>query len=400
MKIRYGYLGMLAVFAVGCGNAVEPSVLVVTLQGLPADVATAKLQFAYQDGDGPWQMAPAPVGATISISLADSKYGFAIGCALSSPRLYSGTVEIIYSTVAESLQLNRKIPSFCPRSTPTGTMLEGSLVSTPGKKLQVAFGRQSFESGITTALTTPYSIATLPQTADLLAVRLDADGTVDRFQVERSISVGQTSLSKNLDFDSMPPAEGTPQPLPAGVTNSFLQTSYVTTTSRINVVDTTPPFTIFTPSPAQRKPSDAIEQFLEVSAPEGSIFAEKVVEQPSAFTIGPQLLTSVAATRVNGTKAFTIEWSAVSNATYYASFDAGATEFAEFSPGWLDGKTTWTTADLSTIAGWNPLLVPDPAKPFASLRAGAQFITGSYPAIGSSLLQYSKSVDVASLTAK
>ena len=85
----------------------EPVAVTLTLLRPPLDPAAVQLVVAYQDGDGTWTRAPAPVGDDYTFTIASGRYGVMVACMndqLGAPRP-ARFVQLEYFTVAETARV-------------------------------------------------------------------------------------------------------------------------------------------------------------------------------------------------------------------------------------------------------------------------------------------------------
>src|SRR6266496_3413401 len=64
----------------GDGSGSQGQTVTLTLTNRPNDAAMFTFIVAYQDGSGPWTVAPAPSGDTYSLPVASSSYSVAWTC--------------------------------------------------------------------------------------------------------------------------------------------------------------------------------------------------------------------------------------------------------------------------------------------------------------------------------
>jgi hypothetical protein len=379
-------------------DAAPSHLLKVKLSNPPADLPAAGVAIAYQDGDGAWRAASAPIAGVISIPLSNNKFGVALGCVDPSDPT-SPDATIVYSTFIESPEVALSLGS-CRSSSVATSAINGTATTTALTRNVIAFGFNQTAATTTANVTTKsYTRATNPKTADLVTLRQDpTTKVVDKFAIERDVVVSTSPLIKDLNFNAMSAPESVAQPVPVAATGSQFFIIYETPTTLVFSLDSTPPYAVTAPPAAQRKAGDSVDVFLSADSSTGTVSVESVFAAPQAVTVGPNLLAPITAAVTSKPNVLSITWTALAGAAYSVDFsgDCGATCFsflsATYSKQWLAGASMVTSPDFSTVVGWNPTLVIDPLKTSGAMNA--EIDVGNYPDIGSTVTIYSQAFDL------
>lgn len=374
--------------------------VVVTLNDPPADLAAAGLVFAYQDGDGAWQKAPAAVGGKITFQVANDRYGFAFDCPDSENN--SHEIEAHYGTQSTKPSFALDL-GFCSAATvvvPPGS-ITGTLQTIGNRTHTVSFGaRRVSKTTAAAEVSVPYTLTAPLTTADMILSRRDAAGVYDRYAVERNVTVGAAPLTKQIDFNALSAPDVVAQPTPASGISNFASI-YFTSTSRQTFFSSEPPFSIAAPPVAQRLPTDKFEVSLTHSteAVDAQVGIDKIMASPQAVVLPDNLLNLITLTAVGPGKV-KVDWQRLADpkANYYssASFSCGdqcgAFVFADFSQAWLGAGTTatWTTPEL-------PIFGISGLTSFAFVEMNADIETGTYPDVGYVYEVYSRSNQLSTL---
>ncbi|HPH64824.1 MAG TPA: hypothetical protein PLF40_03735 [Kofleriaceae bacterium] len=372
--------------------------VVVTLVDPPADLAAAGLVFAYQDGDGAWQKAPAAVGGKITFQVANDRYGFAFDC----PDGTDHQINAQYATQSTKPSVATDL-GFCSAATvvvPPGS-ITGTLQTIGERTHTISFGtRRVTKTTAANEVSVPYSFTVPLTTADMILSRRDAAGVYDRYAVERNVTVGAAPVTKQFDFNALSTPDVVAQPTPAAGTSNFASI-YFTSTSRQTFFSSEPPFSIAAPPVAQRLPTDKFEVSLTHFAANGdaSVGIDKVMASPQAVELPDNLLNLITLTAAGPGKV-KVGWQRLANpkANYYssASFSCGdqcgAFVFANFSQAWLGASTsaTWTTPEL-------PIFGISGLTNFAFVEMNAEIETGTYPDVGYVYEFHSRSNQISTL---
>jgi len=175
---------------------VIPPMITVTFTNRPSTPTAYKFLVAFQDGTGPWTLAPAPTGDTYSIPITALNYGIAWTCL--SPGLREVTA--FYFSKAERSSLTIPVPDRCTDRAPMAVSLSGTVSNRPvGGAMAAAFGPRASDVDTTSGL---YSIATPPGTRDLAvghAVVGGGNAVMDSATVQRGVVVNAGS-TVDVDF--------------------------------------------------------------------------------------------------------------------------------------------------------------------------------------------------------
>ncbi len=349
----------------------------LTLQNHPMTPATFEFVVAYQDGSGPWTIAPAPTGDTYELPIASAKYGYMWSCKSAASRV----VNLGYFTVAEHAAITDTIP---PRCTDAPTIsITGTVANRPAAgKLVAQFGNamSPVEAG-----TGNFKIDTPPGTADLVIVHTPAatgtitDTIVDSVAVSRAL-VATSAVTKAVDFATAANVQSFPATIVATANERAVATTTLFASGGTSVAlvrDTAAPFEIEALAVAQATTSDLYETTLSL-ANQGQTTTTTVVTGAPAdqtFTAPSGLggaITMIAAGLISTT------WAAYPNAVGYR-WEATQTLTAAQCGGAAATACTvgWTAQISNGYAGTSPMFAMPSLTSLTGFTADFSFVTGA-----------------------
>jgi hypothetical protein len=164
--------------------------IMFTLNNVPSDAKAFTFVAAYQDGDGAWQPAPAPVGDTYTFDVSSATWGFAYACQVNVQVAGAGTnlrdVVEYHFAAAERTSWTEDILARCTDRI-TYVPLSGTISPAPGNTVgayRIAYGGNFVFIDRTTG---NYSMLVAPGTHDLLILHGTDKGTVGDFLVDGAI---------------------------------------------------------------------------------------------------------------------------------------------------------------------------------------------------------------------
>ena len=181
------------------GSPAGPTAVRVTLANVPPDPAASQFIVAYQDGDGPWQLAPAPTGSAYALTIASASYRFAYLCNAN----HEPTVALAQFTAAEKPDLTMVVDSACtPAVTQAMVQVTGTITETAATQsgeFTIQLGLQDGAAEAIAGSSVPYTAMVQPGTYDVIATfQAQVLGDVDLALTRRSVTI---AADTTLDFD-------------------------------------------------------------------------------------------------------------------------------------------------------------------------------------------------------
>lgn len=351
-----GMVGLCTVVAgaFGCGGGSELTTITVKLSKVASNI-----KVAYQDGDGAWQMAPPLVANSFSIDIGSTQYAVAVGC--------EPVVTIDYRTSAETVvEIQPSSICFDADTNTSRTEVSGQLMTVANSSNFLAFAdKQSgrFDSGTEAAI--PYSLRVKTGTADLLTVRRDNAGSIDRFAIERNLTIAGLTQTKDVDFNTQSRPESLMLQTDPAATYLEYFFEYQTPTSRIAFTDTAPPFELAIPNASQRQAADFFDVYLDSRVVQAGVYVGKRLTSLEALSVPANRMGAVTASTITGSQSLLVNWQPVNGAHYHAT---GVMEcrncslymLAKFSDAWVvqQPSLAWTSPDFTALIGWPKSLMP------------------------------------------
>jgi hypothetical protein len=114
----------------GSDGQLSPTTVTVTIGDIPTANANNYIAM-FQDGNGAWQVAPAPDAGVYTMTIDSATWSFAFACAATTP-LTSGEVEIYSFSVQERTSFSSAPPAFCRTTTaPVTNTVAGTITGIP-----------------------------------------------------------------------------------------------------------------------------------------------------------------------------------------------------------------------------------------------------------------------------
>jgi hypothetical protein len=345
-----------------------PTTVTVTLDHHPVDATSLAFVTAYQDGDGPWQLAPAPEGDTYTLPVSSATYAFAWTCA----RGAEASVNLGYFSVAERAAHREDV--VCNAPTLEDITLAGTVSNPPAPgtfTYSAAYGAQSAAVVTNNNLET-FSLAAPSGPHDLFVHGLPTgmrDPSTRRVAVARAVIAPTSSAmidwgtselvqSASVTFPPVTP----PMDFAATTTDLF---SAGGTRVRLATGSTPmqmPPFRTVGLAAAQRAAGDLYVQQAQYDA---SAETSRFVVEQWTSTIGDLTITAMPQlTGVSGPPA-AVTWDPYPGATGYrwstqARTGVGdgivLTWTAHLGPGYAGVTPRFSLPDLTALPGWSSVL--------------------------------------------
>lgn len=365
----------------GGDNGQTPTTITVTMNHRPTSPAMFSFVVAYQDGAGPWTVAPAPSGDVYSLPIYSPVYAVAWTCVGNAGQLRQ--VSELQFAVDERTSLDVDVPARCTDALPT-VALHGTITNSAAFTNYVAkFGDRSVlvnQQG-TFTLQTPVGTHDLVVLATG-SINVGNDTVASAALVERNITVSgpmelaidasDTEAVQSFDVAS----------LMGGSRDSTTTLLYAHGTTAALVVDTTPFYETEALAEDQMVGSDIYDQQMTVASIATSAMTSVATATPGDITWTD--ITAIGA--VTGTVTttpyprVTSTWSKYADAVGYTF---GATQLAnggmivwsaQLSPAVVGNAGSFTMPDLSGLVGWNPALQMVAGK---VVTAGVQAMTST-----------------------
>lgn len=355
-----------------------PATVKLTLTDRPTNAAMFSFLVAYQDGSGPWTLAPAPSGDTYTLPIHSPVYSVAWTCIATTGGGGTGgatqlrQVSLASFAVAERSSLTMTIPPRCTDRI-SRVALTGNITGTNGGFYLVTAGDRTVF-----AANGAYSMELPPGTYDVFAVRAGpgsgaGDLVADEAAVVRGVSV-TAATAQDIDFTT---AQAT-QSFPVTVENAA--TARVTTTTTLYtangssptlVTDSTSPWETEALAAAQGASGDVYLQAVQVGDGGGATeTVESWTGAPAAQDVTPPAAQGGATSTVPTSTPYPeimTTWAAYTGATGYAwiaSQPLGPQQCggqnacavvwsALLSPGVTGASPAFQMPDLSGLSGWS-----------------------------------------------
>jgi hypothetical protein len=347
----------------GGGSSQTPTNITLTMNHRPTNAAMFSFLVAYQDGAGPWTLAPAPTGDVYTLPIYSPVYAVAWTCVGNAGQLRQ--VSELQFAVSERTSLAVDVPPRCTDALPTVT-LHGTLTNSAIlTNYVVRFGDRS--AAVTQQDT--FTLQTPVGTHDLLvlsagSIATNGDTVVEDAMVMRNLTVS-AAMDIAVDANDIEPV------LTFGVANLMGGTKDTTTTllyangtTAPLVVDSTQFYETESLADDQMVGTDVYDQQMSVSTTGTIAMSSIATASPSDITwtdipaIGA--VTGIAMTtpypRITST------WGKYAGAVGYTW---GATQAAnggtivwsaQLSPAVVGDAGDFTMPDLSGLVGWNAAL--------------------------------------------
>jgi hypothetical protein len=393
------------------GNATSIS---VTLTNHPNTAATFSFLVAYQDGSGPWQLAPAPTGDTYTFSVTAPAWGVVWTCIPAAPT-GAATAQIrqvaaYHFAVAERTSLSIDVPPRCSDRNPTNVGLTGTVSNrSGGGAYLVSYGGRTV---IANPATGAFALETPPGTRDLFLLHATPGGAtgdyvVDKVVVARGVTVSAATVH-NLDASTAVNAQQftvtVAAPMAAQVSvSTTLDTA--SGTAPVLVQETTGTFASVALAASQATSGDVYDQTIQVTGAGQRSIVENVTATPGDQTyVAPTPLggatSTVAATTpypmistswAHYTDAVGYVWNATQRPPVAQCGGPTACAIvwaAALSPGVTGASPAYQMPDLSSLAGWNASLqlvtgtLVDGGAEAMTSTAGAMDFPAGTPAAG------------------
>ena len=369
------------------GNHHGMTTVTVTVHGIPMNAAKFSYLAAYQDGSGPWQLAPAPNGDIYSLPINSPVWGFAWTC-IGTPMVGTGPqpqqrqVSDLHFSVNERTSYTIDLPPRCTDRDNGAVLLKGSLANAPGGGTYVVrFGDRSVQTNFMNA----YSLPVQPGTHDLVVVhgsfQIGNDFIADSAYVQRNLTVGGPTTA-NVDWDNAADV----QTFGAGFTGNaqhYAGTTLYTkggTTAPL-VADSNPDFEIEGLDPNEQTTGDVYDIVMAASGLGQTVATSVATDTPidDTFTAPTPLGGATSTVAATPYPIITTTWAAYANAVGYTWTATQQPSFivcgnnmqctisweATLSAGVIGAMPSYSMPDLSQLTGWAPAL---------------QFVTGTQTA--------------------
>ena len=366
------------------GASAHSTTIDVTLVNRPNGAAAFSFVVAYQDGAGPWQVAPPPSGDTYSFQVTSPAYGVAWTCitptAAGNVGVSARTVNVYYFAVAERTSLTAIVPRQCSDRGQGSVGLSGTIANAPLSVLGAAFGGQSAiatrgTGGVTYALETPKS------THDLIVGAVTAGGNGDfalaSATVSRGLAVNAATVA-NVDYSTaLPAATAAVTVLTTGGARIDVSTTLLSAggTQSTFVHQTTGPFVAAGLAAALATAGDVYEQQIVVLAgaaiaTEQSFVAAPAAQSyaaptplgtvtPSVATRSPYVMLAAAWPAYAGAGGYVLSANQTPNTQSCGGAGTQGCTIGwtiDVSPGYVGASPQLAMPDLSALGGWDARL--------------------------------------------
>lgn len=376
----------------------QPHSVTLTLTNRPTNAAMFSFVVAFQDGSGPWQLAPAPVGDVYTLPIHAPSYGVAYACIGNVTTTATSQIRSVTSAffaLGERSAVTLDVPARCSDRTTPMVALSGTIQNRPiGGVLTVQFGgRTAFVSNMNGAFTLQVPSGTHDLSVVHAVPQGNGDFYVDQAWIQRSVAIS-AATTRTIDFNN---AEYTNTfgvdlgPLPIDTRSNVSTTLYTANGSTLGLVRLAQNLQTQSLADVQMITSDVYDQSITVGRTGGGATITNATNAPADQTwVPPTPLGAVQTTVPTKMPYVTLQtawpsyagaigyqWNATQQPTAQACGGNTACTIlwtASISPGVLGTMPMFRMPDLAALTGW---------KPGFELLSGTQ-IVGSVTALTSS----------------
>ena len=377
-----------------------PTNVTLTMHHQPHNAAQFSYLVAYQDGSGPWALAPAPSGEVYTLPIYAPVYAVAWTCISGAAQTSQRQVSELQFAVSERTSLTVEVPPRCSDAYMTAN-LHGTIANTGiATTYTVKWGDRT----ATANQQDQYAMQVVPATHDLIVLTGSSFSTSGELVASDAIVQRNVTVSGPTQVDVDGSDEEAVQSF--SVNNMFSgstsTTLYANGTAAALVTDGSFPFENEALAADQMASADVYDQQLTMTGI-GTIASE------SSATAAPSDETWVdvpALGTVTGTSTMAPNPRITSTWTHYASavgYTWGAVQSpgnsgpgngcggngtctitwtAQLSAGVIGDQGTYTMPDLSGLAGWNTALqMVAGTRIGGGVQAMTSSATGDFPAL-------------------
>lgn len=394
----------------GDGTTANPHTVKLTLPNRPNNAGMFSFVVAYQDGSGPWAVAPAPSGDTYSFPINAPSYGVAFTCIANVPgatTTQARSVTTAHFAVGERTEVALDVPARCSDRAAQNVTLSGTVSNRPsGGVMVVQWGARFSYVGSQTGNFTLYAPA---GTHDLVVSHAVPEGNgdfyIDQVVVERNFAVTASSVHA-IDFTAAHATQYFGVTINAGTDRAVAQTTlYTANGTTTNLVREAANWETQSLAASQMVATDVYDQSIAVTRLGSSATITNATDAPAAQTwVAPAPLGAATATTITKMPYVMLEtsWPSYADVTGYSwnatqqptTQQCGGTVpctilwSSYVSPGVVGTMPGYAMPDLSALTGWKPALgLVDGAPVIGSVTAfissvGAQDFPPRTPANG------------------
>lgn len=360
-----------------------PREITLTVPAHPTDPVPYNFVVAFQDGDGPWTRAPAPVGDDYTLPIETDRYGVLVACSGLWQRGFGASiVQIEYFTKAETTQVEVLL-SACGDPRMLGSV--GGTVTNANINNPIAIAVDDYLDRRSSA--GAYSLTAPLGTRDLVAHE-DGAYQINRVLIHRDL---QVTGSQQLDID-FAPAVATQQHDVLGLALADGEHvdvfNYFTTANgtRVRMSYSSGIGKFFTTPAAIRRAGDF--DWLDTSVSRYTSSLSMAFRRYQVWGTATSNITTSWRPPIAGLDCGTdadkrayFAWQATTADRYYVAVYLGTVfRYAGLSRGYLGAATSWAEPDLSTIDGWPTATYQLPTSPNQYTSCGLEvFDTAAGP---------------------
>ena len=347
----------------GGGSGQTPTHITVTMNHRPTNTTMFSFLVAYQDGAGPWMLAPAPAGDVYTLPIYSPVYAVAWTC-VSNPGQLRQVSELQFA-VSERTTLAVDVPARCTDALPT-VALHGTITNS------ATFTNYVVKFGDRSALVTQQNTFVLQTplgTHDLVvlgagAIGVGGDTVASAAFVKRDITVsGPMDIA--LDGNDAETVQSfSVDNLLGGAKASTTTLLYANGTVAPMVIDSTPLYETESLAEDQMVSTDIYDQQMSVTSIGTIAMTTLATATPTdiAWTDIPAMGSVTGTAVTTPYPRITSTWPKYADAVGYTW---GATQVtnmgttvwtAQLSPAVVGDTGNFTMPDLSALTGWNPAL--------------------------------------------
>ncbi|HET9989868.1 MAG TPA: hypothetical protein VFQ65_15155 [Kofleriaceae bacterium] len=382
-----------------------PTHVTLTMHHQPTHPSQFSYLVAYQDGSGPWALAPAPSGETYTLSIYAPVYAVAWTCISAGVQSNSTLRQVseLQFAVAERTSLTVEVPPRCSDAIQT-VNLHGTIANTGiATSYVVKWGDRT---GIVNQQD-QYAMQVAPGTHDLFvfagsSFSTGGDLVATDAIVQRNVTV-TAATQVDLDGNDEESVQSfAVNNLFGGTKQTASTTLYANGTTAALVTDSSIPFENESLAADQMASGDVYDQQMTVTSIGSIASASSATATPSdeTWTEVPALGTVTATSTMAPNPRVTSSWTHYPNAVGYAwggsqtPINSGQGNgcggngtctivwSALLSAGVIGDQGTYTMPDLSALPGWNPALqMVAGSKVGGGVQAMTSTAAGDFPAL-------------------
>ena len=379
-----------------------PTNVTLTMHHKPNNAAQFSYLVAYQDGSGPWALAPAPSGEAYTLPIYAPVYAIAWTCISAGAQTNSTLRQVseLQFAISERTALTVEVPPRCSDAFTTAN-LHGTITNTGiATTYTVKWGDRTAAAN----QQGQYAMQVVPGTHDLVvfagsSFSTGGDVVVTDAIVQRNVTVTAATQVDVDGSDEESVQSFAVNNLYGGTKQTASTTLYANGTMAALVTDSSFPFENESLADDQMAAADVYDQQMTITSLGAIASSSSATATPSDETWAdvPALGTVTGTSTMAPNPRVTSTWTHYPNAVGYAwggtqiptgggcGANGGTCSIvwtALLSAGVIGDQGTYTMPDLSALAGWNPALQMVAGTHIGGgVQAMTSTATGDFPAL-------------------